>query len=404
MKYWDSNHVRKLYLLTLILIGGIFTATSQAQTKAAGRPRAAAVPEVEWYAPEIEKSSLQDRSRVIVTGKTQPGSNVQIDGDSITVIKDGGRGMSTAKIRNAWGRANFEGFFEIALELPQGLAQIPVLITTAKNVEKTFLISVDVKISPKTNDTVKLTNNKVSTSKPPAAAKKIRIWSGLGFTYQSYNQTTTGAADLNFTTLQAPGIVARGGYWGERWGLDFYFRDAPGKIVAAAPLKIQSDTYHWQTLEAKGLYQFERGPNSRLWGLPSQWQLRFGAQQHQIPFFDIDASNNVNIRDHSLTTATLGIGLLLAQEQSWSYEFAVGLQQPISSGASQGTYTLASPFAYEAQIGAAYKFAPNWRLGIFSYTQSLSHTYELEETGIPIKSGKQGLFYTTFDLRLGYEF
>jgi hypothetical protein len=362
-----------------------------------------AMPEVEWYPPETEKSQMPDRSRVVISGKTRSSAKVQIDGDSVTVMNKL-TGPSTAKIESREVRANFEGFFEVSMELPQGLAQIPIKVSTPDKSQKTFMISVDVKLVKNKVDEVQIANTKVTRSKPPAAAKRIRLWAGAGGTYQSLNQTTSGSANLQFNTVQAPGVVVRGGYWGEDFGLDLYFRDAPGQVAADAPLTVATKSYHWRTLEAKGLYQFERGPGSRMMGLPSQWQLRFGMQSHQVPHLDIDASNVITVLDANIQTATLGIGLLLGQEKDWSYEFALGLQQPMSASMSGGTFTISPKLAYEAQIGAAYKFAPNWRLGIFSYTQSLDYTYDYKATGATSKTGQQSLFYTTFDLRLGYEF
>jgi hypothetical protein len=452
--------------LFLILICASLTRLSQAQGESAAGT--VAPPEVEWYPPETEKSRFPDRAKVILSGRTLPGSLIQVDGESITVLNqkpvaegepsferqlrinckayekpDGkskvvsnlqkgakvmthdhpGRWIQVIvasgsgyvsescfsaskiqapqaatvpqKIESAETHTNAEGFFELALELPQGLSQIPVQVTSPQKSQKTFLISFEVNISA---ENIKM-NTKVSRRKPPAAGKKFRLWGGLGFTRQTYSQSTSGASDLAFQTMQAPGITLRGGYWGDRWGLDFYFRDAPGKIEADAPFKVQSDSYHWRTLEAKGLYQFERTANSRLMGLPSQWQLRFGTQFHQIPFLEIDNTSTISVSDQNVTTATLGVGLLLAQEQDWSYEFALGLQRPLSA-----SLTISSPVAFEAQLGAAFKFAPNWRLGVFSYTQSMSHSYQFQTSNGLTRSGQQNLFYTTFDLRLGYEF
>jgi hypothetical protein len=461
--------ILKLLIFSLIAMEGVTTAPAHARTSSAE-------PEVEWYPPESEKGRTSDRSRVVISGRTQPDAKVQVDGDSVTVIakeknatseggpdmrtlrsdckvyeysnsnskvlgtakkgntarvlegagswfkvalspkgvgfisqpcfmpkESGGGAASNKHIESRDARANFDGFFEVVLDLPQGLAQIPVSVTSPGRGEKTFLISVDVTINKNTGDNIKI-NQKVSENKPPAAAKKIRLWGGLGFTYQSDSQTTTGSPDLNFKTVQAPGIVARGGYWGDRWGIDFYFRDAPGKIEAEAPFTVKTDSYHWRTMEAKGLYQFDRGPNSRIAGQPSQWQLRFGSQLQQIPFFDISNTNAVSIREHSLTTATLGVGLLLGQERDWSWEFALGLQYPMSASGQGNAFKVSSASGYEAQIGAAYKFAPNWRMGVFSYTQSLAYQYQFLNDAGTLKEGRQNLFYTTFDLRLGYEF
>lgn len=370
-------------------------------TYAQSRP--ASTPEVEWYPPETEKGQTPDRARVVISGRTTANSRIQVDGESVTVMNKVS-GPSTGKIDGRETRSNFEGFFEMSLELPQGLAQIPIQVTTADRSQKTFMISVDVKIVKNNVDEVKINNTRISRNKPPAAAKRFRLWAGAGWTYQSYNQTTSSSPNLNFTTVQAPGMVFRGGYWGESFGLDLYFRDAPGKIEADTPFTVKTSDYHWRTLEAKGLYQFDRGPSSRIAGLPSQWQLRFGTQSHQVPYLNINASNEISVIDGNVTTATLGVGLLLGQEQAWSYEFAFGLQQPMSSSMSGGDYTITPKTAFEAQLGAAYKFAPNWRLGVFSYTQSLEYAYEFKPTGGSLKTGNQKLFYTTFDLRLGYEF
>jgi hypothetical protein len=198
--------------------------------------------------------------------------------------------------------------------------------------------------------------------------------------------------------------MIRGGYWGDRWGFDLFLRDAPGRIEVDQPFQLESGSYHWRTFEAKGLYQFSRSSKSRIWGLPSQWQLRFGAQLHHAPFITVDGTNTVTVRNLSIMTGTLGTGLLLGQERAWSYEFALGLQYPLSSGAEGGdSFSISSPMAFEAQIGAAYKFAQNWRLGVFSYLQSLNYNYSFQSATMQF-TGTQKLFYSTFDLRLGYEF
>ena len=438
-----------------------------------------APPDVEWYPPEIERGRQPDKARVIISGRTQPGSGVSIEGESVSNIRpsksspsevidskrqlriqcnayqkpdmkskswgslkkgallqtlnttgswfkiklpDGRIGFvsqpcflpsesraenfrpatstSKMKIENRETYANADGFFELPMDLPQGLIQMPVMVVTPAKIEKTFLLSVEVNL---VQDEIQMPNTKISTSKPPAASKKFRFWAGTGFTYQTYSQTSSGAKDLNFSTLQAPGIVARGGYWGDQWGVDFYFRNAPGKIEAAAPLTVQTNSYQWQTMEAKFLYQFERGSKSRLFGLPSQWQLRFGLQRHQIPFLNI-TNNVVAVEDLNLTMGTLGVGLLLAQESDWSYEFALGYQNPVAVQGPKDSFGVSSPFGYELQLGAAYKFAPGWRLGLFSYTQSVNYQYTLQNAAGAAGSGKQSLFYTTADLRLGYEF
>jgi len=354
-------------------------------------------PVVEWYPVENEKSQFPQRTKVIVSGRTSPGAWVEIDGETVTVLRD--KKNLNQKIENEKTRANSEGFFEVSLDLPFGSAQIPVSISSGEKLQKTFLLTFE--ISPVKEQIV--LNTPTSNKKPPAAAKKVRLWMGAGWTIQRYTQNILNGSDLGFQTIQAPGIMARGGYWGEKWGFDFYFRDAPGKIESDAPYVVQTSQYSWRITEIKGLYQFDRNAKSRIFGLASQWQLRFGPQIHQLPFLEVDAAQVVTLETNSFSMASLGVGLLLGQEQNWTYEFFLGIQRPLSASGPGESFKISSPLGYEAQLGGAYKFAPNWRLGMFSHTQSLSYSYEYVKAGVPT-SGKQSLFSTTLDLRLGYEF
>ncbi len=361
--------------------------------------------EVEWYQPEIERTSDPKLAKVVISGKTRGLARVKIDGPNITFISEGPSPTpepGAKEVPSPVTKANELGYFEIAFDLPPGLIQIPVRIQSTKTNAKSFIITVDVSL-----EKVAAMNTPISENKPPAAAKSIRVWLGAGTTYQKYSQTVGGVTDVSFVNLDSPSLLARLGYWGKRWGGDLFFRDAPGKIDAAVqPFTIASTTYHWQTIEARGFFQPARNSRSRMLGLPSQWQYFFGMQQHQMPFLDIDVFNVVSIRKHSLTMATLGAGILLGQERKWSYEAALNIQYPIAAAADGGNeFTVSSPLALDLKLGATYKFARNWRVGLFGYIQSHSYSFEFtKKASTTTTSGDQSLFYSTFDLHLGWEY
>lgn len=384
------TNFRNIFATLLVLLFGASGIAQKIQLKSN-------VPEVEWYPVENEKSPSAGRTRVILSGRTSVGANVKVDGESVTILLN--KRIQNQRINSVETRANAEGFFELALDLPFGQAQIPVEIVQSEKSQKTFLLTFEVTA---VKEQIPI-NTPVARQKPPAAAKKFRFWTGAGLTHQSYSQSLNAGTDLKFSTVQAPGLMFRGGYWGDSYGFDFYFRDAPGKIEADAPYTIETGKYSWRTAEIKGLYQFDRNAKSRIWGKASQWQLRFGLQSHQVPFLEASPANVITLEKVNFTAASLGIGLLLGQEQIWTYEFALGINRPLSASGPGEGFKTSSPIGFEAQVGGAYKFAPNWRLGIFSYTQSLGYTYEYTKAGTPT-SGKQNLFYTTMDLRLGYEF
>ncbi len=420
--------------------------------------------DVEWYQPEVERGRVSGLATVIISGRTAPDMTVSIDGKNITVIKgasklaarhncrlmatpgskgkmegsvrrgskvdvleesgnwlkvsDGGKvgyvskscfgsnlmnvnyGGDKQNLTSPKTRSNSEGYFELAVHQPPGLTQIPIVVSSEKGESKTYLITFDISL-----ENVRM-NTKVSKNKPPAAAKHLRVWLGVGSTYQSYRQTVAGK-NVSFVNMDSPSLLGRLGYWGDSWGLDLFLRDAPGRVDSASdPFTIESGKYHWLTAEVRGMYQVPRDSGSRLFGLPSQWQLFFGGQHHQMPFLDIDGLNNASIRKHTLLTATMGLGLLLAQERPWSYELLVDYQLPVSAAGEGGDeFSVSSPLAVDARLGATYKFATNWRFGAFIYTQS--HTYKFKYTNKALgssTSGNQNLFYSTFDLHLGYEY
>jgi hypothetical protein len=102
---------------------------------------------------------------------------------------------------------------------------------------------------------------------------------------------------------------------------------------------------------------------------------------------------------------TIGLGLILGQERPWTFEGYLDWQQPFSTSASGGnTFSTSSAVAADARVGAAYKIAPNWRLGAFLYVQSHSYDFTYtDKTTAVTTSGKQSLFYSTLDFHLGYE-
>jgi len=398
------NLVKKPYafLLSLLLLSAAGQ-TSASSTKGQALSREV---EIEWYPPETEQSKVPDHAILVISGKTRPGAQIKVEGENVTVLTSTSKSQSQVSpakniIKTKQTVANALGYFELSMDFPQGLIQIPILVTTPDQNQNTFLINFNVSLT-----NVKM-NKEVTTKKTPAAAKSVRLWFGLGTTYQTYSQSVANTTDVTLQNTASPSILARAGYWGSRWGFDFFFRDAPGKIDSAVqPFRISSDHYHWQTIEGRGHYQFTRGNRSRLWGMPSQWLLLFGSQFHKMPFLDIDATNAVAVHQHQLVMATLGVGLLLAQERDWSYEFALEYQTPLSTSAESGSvFKVSSPIAFDVRLGVTNKLARNWRTGIFAYLQShkYSFNYTNANSGSSI-AGSQSLFYSTVDMHIGYEY
>jgi len=359
---------------------------------------------VEWFQPEIEIRSDQDLT-LIISGMSASPATISIDLENIVVIS-GGKNYSNTDLRlakagasGATTRTGSTGYFELSIKMRPGLAQVPIIVRWKNGKTRPFLITFDVK--PKNVEM----SAKITKKLPPQAEKKLRLWAGLGSTYQSYSQTVQGST-VSFYSVASPSLLFRAGYWGPRFGVDAYYRSAPGTIKnVQQPFLLQNGSYSWQTIELRGLYNFPRSPTSRLFGVSSQLQLYLGLQDHATPYLDINTSNVVNLVTNTIFMGTVGLGIILARERDWSFEGYFDLQEPVyTSGSGGNTLSVSSVLAGDARVGANYKFAPNWRFGIFTYLQTHNYNFTYtNNTTNTVTSGNQSLFYSTFDLHLGYE-
>ncbi len=173
---------------------------------------------VEWFQPETTKSDVAGRATIHIAGKTQPASVIEIDLRKVTFVRAAGTNnpkliqqkfLNEITPGNEIMRtlSNSDAYFELSIDFPQGLIQIPIQVVDRNKLEKTFLITFDVSVKKAKMDA------QISKNIPPAAAKNLRVWFGLGLTYQKYSQTVGGVSNVSFSNFDSPSLLGRLGYF-----------------------------------------------------------------------------------------------------------------------------------------------------------------------------------------------
>lgn len=231
----------------------------------------------------------------------------------------------------------------------------------------------------------------VSETKPP----DFWFWFGSGVNFQYYKQTIPSLeGQTTFNNIQGPTAVVSGGFQGETLGLDVSFKDTPGKMDSSATVDVSNGAYHWQILSVEGLYRTK-----------NQWNARFGVQHHLMPFMALDAQTAiVDVKSNTLTMLTAGFDRNFPLTKDLRAEWMMRYQFPLLSGSSEGAPFEVTPrFAFDGSLGGVYSLDKRTRLGVYWYGQWHEYSFNYGR-GSDSFSGEQTLFYSSIEMRLGFEF
>ncbi len=263
-----------------------------------------------------------------------------------------------------------------------------------------------------TNESVK---NDEPTIKREAVSSKDRkiieqlfyFWLGFGANFISSAQTDTDGTDLSFqSTPSASHFLKVGGFVSKDIpGLEFSYKQSPGSVASSSDVSVINGQYRWETFASEALFlvrEDEFDPAK----LDKTVTARLGIQHHFIPYFATQPSGSVDVRRNSVTNASLGFELVLGAKHKVRYEFLGRYQYPIVSAADGGnTFSVTPKFAFDGSIGIASNLNKNMILGAYWYGQWNQYGFSYyDKVNSTSNSGRQSLFYTNMEIRLGYIF
>lgn len=223
--------------------------------------------------------------------------------------------------------------------------------------------------------------------------QKIWMSLGLGLNYLRYTQTVPNSSELKFQSLESPTVFFNAGSMvSENWGMDMSYKDSPGSVQSSSTINVLNKKYNWKIIALEGLYQQQ------------SLQLRYGLQQHFIPFMTSNSDGDVLIREHNLTMLTTGFNYFFGRGKRVRHVLGLRYQFPIAQGSGGSeAFSIKPKFAFDGQIGQEFFLTKKIFLGFYWYGQW--HDYDfLFQNGTQNDSGHQSLFFSTVDARIGFEF
>jgi hypothetical protein len=220
------------------------------------------------------------------------------------------------------------------------------------------------------------------------------VWLGIGAGYQYHEQDVPSiTGGTSFQNINVPSVSAHAGFQGKRLGLDLSYRQLPGQIKSSKNITVVDGEYQWRTLSGEVLYRL------------SEWNLRVGVQHHSIPFMVPDqVAGDISVTSNTLMMVSLGFDRSYQISERLRAEWLMRYQHKILAGASDGAEFKVSPqFAFDGSVGGVYRITPTFRAGVFWYGQVQSYEFDYDGSNIAM-SGKQMLFDSNFEFRVGWEF
>ncbi len=227
------------------------------------------------------------------------------------------------------------------------------------------------------------------------------LWSGTGYNFVNVKQTINNTADVEYKNTKGPSAYLEAGYMSSNGvGGVLSYKRTPGD-VRVDNYPVNKKDFIWTTTSAEGLWVVPW--QTRVLNFPLLWTLRAGVQNHYFPFLYVEAGNRLIQGTNQMLTGSLGF-LTETVGDKIKYYLSMRYQQPMSSSTEGGNSFSVSPtLAFDGSVGASYNFTERWKTGLFWYGQLHSYDFQYQST-TQTNSGKQSLFFSNMEFRLGIDF
>lgn len=363
---------------------------------------------VEWYKPIVSNSMIPGRSKVILSGTTEPKSTIKISAKEILLVS-GTEEMESLPTSDLVVQpqviADQRGYFELILDLPNKTVQLPLEARSPNGRTKKFQMNLEVK------ENVAIVTNQATAKKSPYEKRTWSLWGGIGLNFLSYDQSTSIPSEITLKSFDMPTIFAKAAYsLDDRLSLQTTYNQAPGKTTSSPLIQVAQGEYHWTYWTAEATY-FPKAWKVFIGQQLIEFGANLGAQYHSIPFIgrsSATSSTTASVYTNSMTMMAVGATALLHYSRFWTLEAFARYQVPYSTGS---IFDVNSDFAFDGSMGAIYKLSPDLRLGLFWYGQyqkyrftNFNDPYLAQNSTNGLVSGDQTLLFSNFEARIGWEF
>ncbi len=360
---------------------------------------------VKWYQPQILRSIKPGYARVRLLGQTESNSSISFTTEKIPFVDKDNKVFKISKLelsKDSVIQVDKTGAFEMDVDLPIALAQIPITIQAPDGRKKNFQLPLQV-----TEDSAIVIDN-ASISSSPYSRKQWGVWLGVGANLLVYDQTISElSTDIGYQSFKGPSYFAKFySVLSPAWAFQSTYNSSPGESTSSDAISVKQGEYNWVFYTAEVTYFPNHWKVSGRFSYLTEFGLQVGLQQHSLPFVFRSSSTDsteATITTNSATLLSAGATMVIHTARQWFIESFLRYQYPLNSGS---LYNLNPELAFDGSVGFVHKLKSNLRIGGFWYGQL--HKYNFTEgpddfTGNAI-SGSQTLLFSNLELRLGYEF
>lgn len=423
-KYWDLS--LGIFFLNLffgfLLVGYSFPAWAENPAKksivsdkihgSATQPPTAILEPIptEFFRPLLSSTNKENRTRVMVSGKTIPGASVIVPKKRLSYFTADEKlkylNLDEVFVGSNETIANNAGFFELNFDLPAENFQIVLKVIKPKSeVSQSFQLNFAVtKQEIKISDLEELKDNRLNS-------KHYAVWLGSGFNFLRYEQESSDIqSDIVFQTFKGPSFFGRG-WWkiNERIDASFEVKRSPGGIEPASEIANSSEHRDWTIFALESTY-YPQNWITTLYGHPSRWGLRAGVQHHLVPFISRTGASekSFEIVTNSLSMFTIGFQNNAEINSRWVFEWLMRYQWPLFVGS---VFQILPNFGFDGSVGFVRSLQRNWKLGFYWYGQWHDYSFVHRDQYLvnqadpnPKIKGHQMLFFSNTEVRVGFEF
>lgn len=365
---------------------------------------------VEFFRPELGHTDKENRTRVMVSGKTIPGASVIVANKKLPYFTANQKlrylNLEDVLVGKRKALANPEGFFVLNFDLPPENIQITLKITKPKSeVNQSFQLNLEV-----TQQEVKV-SDLGELKESPLYAKHYALWFGTGFNFLRYAQESSDIqSNIEFQTFKGPSFFARG-WWkvNEQLDTSFEAKMSPGGVDSSSNIEISSGNYNWTIFAIEGTY-YPHNWRTTFYGHPSRWGVRAGFQHHIVPFISRTGTTETSaeIVTNALSMFTIGFQNNIDISPKWAFEWLMRYQSPLFMGS---VFQILPNFGFDGSVGLIRALPKNWKLGFYWYGQWHDYSFVHEDRYLinqgdptPTIKGHQVLFFSNIEVRAGFEF
>lgn len=318
-----------------------------------------------WYKPTLEPSPTEGCSIVHLYGKTKPNTPIFVDVENIVVIRqtDPDLKFKPRPILSSV-KSDQAGNFELVLELPNGLVQLPITFDKYLNTSGAPLLLTLGVSEQNVQMNVKISERPVK-KKVKEFGTRYEVGVGLGFVSFSETSKANGFSERTFSdsSFLNPRITA------SNINLNWWFNFA---------LELESLGQSLMQIQVDARYRLSSS-NRRFWVIG-------GLSQQSIPLVTVDAANNMQLVKISALRYVAGVGYF-HEIKKWKGFVAATYNYPFSVNLDSGALSFTSKYDFNLSSEIKYRYSKNWIYG-------MNIGYELNSFGYDLRNSQKGINYT----------